>query len=104
MLPTLAQDPGNQAFVEMFLQEARIAARLSHPNIVHILDFGQIDGDYFLAMEYVDGVTLESVLEKTRTTGQPALPWPIAVRIVAAPPRDWITRTKLRMAVGRRSL
>lgn len=84
VLPTLAQDPGNQAFVEMFLQEARIAARLSHPNIVHILDFGQIDGDYFLAMEYVDGVTLESVLEKTRTTGQPALPWPIAVRIVAS--------------------
>lgn len=83
VLPTLVQDPGNQAFVEMFLQEARIAARLSHPNIVHILDFGQIDGDYFLAMEYVDGVTLESVLEKTRATGQPALPWPIAVRIVS---------------------
>lgn len=83
VLPTLVQDAANQAFVEMFLQEARIAARLSHPNIVHILDFGQIDGDYFLAMEYVDGVTLETVLEQTRTTGQPALPWPIAVRIVS---------------------
>lgn len=83
VLPQLAQDPSNQAFVEMFLQEARIAARLSHPNIVHILDFGQIDGDYFLAMEHVDGVTLESVLEKTRAMGQPALPWPIAVRIVS---------------------
>ena len=83
VLPQLAQDPSNQAFVEMFLEEARIAARLSHPNIVHILDFGQIDGDYFLAMEYVDGVTLESVLEQARTTGQPALPWPIAVRIVS---------------------
>jgi serine/threonine-protein kinase len=84
VLPQLVQDPSNQAFVEMFLQEARIAARLSHPNIVHILDFGQIDGDYFLAMEYVDGVTIESVLEKTRSTGQPALPWPVAVRIVSS--------------------
>jgi len=83
VLPQLAQDPSNQAFVEMFLQEARIAARLSHPNIVHILDFGQIDGDYFLAMEHVDGVTLESVLDKTRSVGQAALPWPIAVRIVS---------------------
>ena len=84
VLPQLVQDPNNQAFVEMFLEEARIAARLSHPNIVHILDFGQIDGDYFLAMEYVDGVTLESVLDRTRSTGQPALPWPIAVRIVSS--------------------
>lgn len=84
VLPQLVQDPNSQAFVEMFLEEARIAARLSHPNIVHILDFGQIDGDFFLAMEYVDGVTLESVLEQARSTGQPALPWPIAVRIVSS--------------------
>ncbi len=53
ILPHLAAAPD---FVKMFLSEARLAAQLSHPNIVHIYDFGKIDGDYFLAMEYVEGV------------------------------------------------
>jgi len=40
----------------MFLTEARLAAQLTHPNVVHIYDFGKHDGDYFIAMEFVDGV------------------------------------------------
>ena len=83
ILPHLAQDPNNQAFIDMFLDEARIAARLSHPNIVHIFDLGQVDGDYFLALEYVDGITIENMLERAAETGQAALPWPIAARIVS---------------------
>ena len=51
ILPHLSQDPNNHSFIAMFLDEARIAARLSHPNIVHTLDLGQQDGDYFLALE-----------------------------------------------------
>ena len=43
-------------FVKMFLAEAKLAAQLSHPNIVHIYDFGKVETDYFLAMEFVDGV------------------------------------------------
>ncbi|HVV86794.1 MAG TPA: serine/threonine-protein kinase, partial [Kofleriaceae bacterium] len=43
-------------FVRMFLDEARLAARLSHPNIVHIYELGNVAGDYFIAMEYVDGI------------------------------------------------
>jgi serine/threonine protein kinase len=43
---------------EMFVNEASWAARLSHPNIVDVLDFGQLDGRYFIAMEYVPGLSL----------------------------------------------
>jgi serine/threonine protein kinase/predicted hydrocarbon binding protein len=44
--------------VQMFISEAAIAAQLSHANIVHVFDFGQLEGRYFIAMEYVPGVTL----------------------------------------------
>lgn len=54
ILPHLAD---SREFTEMFLREAKLAARLSHPNIVHIYDFGKVGTDYFIAMEYVDGVT-----------------------------------------------
>jgi serine/threonine-protein kinase len=53
ILPQLASAPD---FIQMFLGEARLAAQLSHPNIVHIYDVGKVDADYFIAMEYVDGV------------------------------------------------
>lgn len=43
---------------EMFVSEASLAARLSHPNIVDVLDFGQLEGRYFIAMEYVPGLSL----------------------------------------------
>jgi predicted hydrocarbon binding protein/tRNA A-37 threonylcarbamoyl transferase component Bud32 len=44
--------------VQMFIAEATIAAQLSHSHIVHVFDFGQLEGRYFIAMEYVPGVTL----------------------------------------------
>src|SRR5262245_57887432 len=53
ILPHLADSPD---FVKMFFGEAKLAAQLSHPNIVHIYDFGKVDHDYFIAMEFVDGV------------------------------------------------
>jgi eukaryotic-like serine/threonine-protein kinase len=53
ILPHLADSP---EFVKMFLGEAKLAAQLTHPNIVHIYDFGKVDHDYFIAMEYVEGV------------------------------------------------
>lgn len=51
-----------QEFVNMFIDEARIASNLSHPGIVQIFDLGKIDDTYFIAMEYVDGVTLEKYI------------------------------------------
>ncbi|HEX4416681.1 MAG TPA: protein kinase [Kofleriaceae bacterium] len=53
ILPHLADAPD---FIKMFLSEARLAAQLTHPNIVHIYDFGKVETDYFIAMEFVDGV------------------------------------------------
>jgi hypothetical protein len=80
ILPALAAD---QQFVNMFLDEARIAARLSHPNIVQIFDLGSVgEGDYFLAMEHVHGVDLQQIEEAEATRGG-RMPLAIAVRIVS---------------------
>src|SRR5690348_14759247 len=53
ILPHLADSPD---FVKMFLGEAKLAAQLAHPNVVHIYEFGKVEPDYFIAMEFVDGV------------------------------------------------
>jgi serine/threonine protein kinase len=79
ILPHMAKDP---AFVEMFLSEATLAARLTHPNIVQIFDFGESDGSYFLAMEYIDGPTLRTLLEDAYRR-QVALPPVVCARIIA---------------------
>jgi serine/threonine protein kinase len=71
----------NRDFVSMFLDEARLAARLHHPNIVQISDLGIVDGRYFICMEYLAGEDLESILGIVRHTGQP-VPIPIAARIM----------------------
>jgi serine/threonine-protein kinase len=55
--------------VRMFADEARITALLHHPNIVHVMDFGQVDGIQFLAMEYLDGRDLASVQRALRPAG-----------------------------------
>jgi len=59
ILPELAQDA---RFVAMFCDEARICAALCHPNIVQVVDFGEADGELFMAMEFVDGVSLARLL------------------------------------------
>lgn len=59
--PALARDP---EFVERFLREARASARLNHPNIVSAIDFGEFDQRFFLAMEFVDGQSLSTIIEK----------------------------------------
>jgi eukaryotic-like serine/threonine-protein kinase len=78
ILPHLAEDP---AFVQMFLSEARLAARLDHPNIVQIFDFGQQDGTYYLAMEYIDGLNLRVLLKQAQLLGL-ALPPASCARIL----------------------
>lgn len=52
---------GDKEFVEMFLDEARINARLSHSNIVQVLDLGEAEGQYFMTMEYVTGLSVAQV-------------------------------------------
>ena len=58
MRPELAVSPD---LVRMFINEATIAARLNHPGIIHVFDFGQLDERYFIAMEYVPGLSLRQL-------------------------------------------
>ncbi len=60
-------------FAERFTQEARALARLNHPNIVAIYDFGQADGLYYLLMEFVDGLNLRQLERSGGVTTQEAL-------------------------------
>ena len=60
----LPQYSGDREFVRMFVDEAKIAVALSHINLVQTFDFGQADGDYYLAMEFVDGPDLQTVLRE----------------------------------------
>ena len=68
--PEVGQDP---AFAERFTREAQALARLTHPNIVMVFDFGETDGYYFFIMEYVDGVNLRQSLHAGRLTPEQAL-------------------------------
>jgi len=67
----LAQE---ESFVTFFRNEAELSARLVHPNIVQVLDFGSVDGTYFLAMELVDGLTLRSFMKRAAIAGIPIPP------------------------------
>ncbi len=58
-------------FVRMFLDEARLAARLSHPNVVHIYELGKVAEHYFIAMEFVDGVHAGRLLQWAEHTPLP---------------------------------
>jgi serine/threonine-protein kinase len=63
ILPHLIQD---KDFVQMFLREARLSARINHPNVVQIYELGEQNGFPFIAMEYVTGSTLKELLEAAR--------------------------------------
>jgi serine/threonine protein kinase len=67
---SLAADP---AFAERFLREARVLARLNHPNIVTVHDFGQAGAFFYLLMEFVDGVNLRQAMRAGRLTPEQAL-------------------------------
>src|SRR5262245_53379948 len=79
ILPHLTSDP---KFIEMFINEARVAARLSHPSIVQIFDFGKVDDQHYIAMEYIRGENLRRIAKAAEERGvKPSLP--LAARIVA---------------------
>lgn len=79
ILPSMNQD---RAFIEMLLHEARIAATLSHPNIVQIFDVGQADEQYFIAMEHVHGEDLRSIVRQMKKKGVLEFPLEHALAIV----------------------
>jgi serine/threonine protein kinase len=75
----LEAEPG---FVDMFLDEARLAAQLDHPHCVQTLEVGEAGGQHFLAMEYLDGQGLERLLRITGQRGE-TLPPTLVARMVA---------------------
>ncbi len=79
ILPHLAND---KDFTQMFLDEAHLVAQLNHPQIAQIYELGQVDGHYFIAMEYLDGIDVEQLLELVRGTNS-QLPLNIACKIVS---------------------
>jgi len=78
ILPEYSSD---DAFISMFISEAQISATLSHGNIAQVHDFGEVDGEYFLAMEYVDGQPLDRILRRARQSGFSSVPIPLATFI-----------------------
>lgn len=73
---------GEQEFIEMFQDEARIAALIHHPNVATIFDMGTVDRAYYIAMEYVHGHSIAEFMRAAkRIDGR--IPWTIACRMVA---------------------
>ena len=78
ILPHLSD---NKEFVDMFIDEAKLVAGLTHPNIVQIFDLGKIEKSYYIAMEYVHGRDLRTILRSARERGL-RLPLDLSVLIV----------------------
>jgi serine/threonine protein kinase len=79
ILPHLSD---NKEFVDMFVDEAKLVAGLTHPNIVQIFDLGKIDKTYYIAMEYVPGKDLRTILRCARERGL-RLPLDLSVLVVS---------------------
>jgi eukaryotic-like serine/threonine-protein kinase len=78
ILPEFAND---SAFSDMLVHEAKLAARLSHTNVVQVFDLGREDGRLFIAMEYVEGFDLNDLLRRCSRAKVP-LPFELAVHVV----------------------
>jgi len=76
-LPGLTTD---EKFLSMFIDEARISANLAHDNIAQVVEFGRHGNQYFIAMEYVEGVDLRAIRRFFRALGQ-LPPWAMAAHI-----------------------
>ena len=79
ILPHLAADP---SFVSMFIDEAKLTAQLTHPKIVQVLDFGAVNGQFFTALEYIDGFDALGLL-RTAAQKRVQLPRALAVFIIS---------------------
>ncbi len=77
LLPGCAKDP---VFIGMFLDEARLLARLRHPNVCRVIEHGNDLDRYYLVMEQIDGLSLGELLARRGRTG---LPVPLACRVIA---------------------
>lgn len=79
LLPQHLDDP---RFREIFSEEARLAAKLEHENIVRLVDSGEVRGVPFLVLEYIDGADLSSLLRKTNAKMCPRVPLDVALHLI----------------------
>jgi len=79
ILPHMAD---NDDFITMFIDEAKLAAQLTHNNIIHIYDLGKEDAYHYIAMEYVEGKDLRSILKQAAEKGYP-LPVELALFVAS---------------------
>ena len=63
ILPCFTEE---RAFVDLLMDEARLTMRIAHPNVAQTFNIGQIDGAFFLAMEFIDGLSLDEVIKQFR--------------------------------------
>ncbi len=89
----------NPRFVDMFVDEARLAAQIDHPNICSLFDFGEVNGSWFIAMEYLAGETLGVVARTGWSTGRPPAHAMVA-RIAADAARGLHAAHETRLASG----
>jgi serine/threonine protein kinase len=80
VLPHVADDP---RFIAMFMQEAELAMGLSHPNLCPIYEFGEHEGAYFIAMEWVRGLSITQIHKRVFGRGASGIPHPLVARIGA---------------------
>ena len=71
VLAHLAED---EDFIQMLVDEAKIAGLLKHPNVARVYEFARAHGEYFIAMEHVDGKDLRAILERCRQNKRPMPP------------------------------
>ncbi len=79
VLPEMEDNPD---FLAMFLEEGKTAVRLYHTNVCHVYEVGSIEGRAFMALEWVYGPSLQSVIERSAARGG-CVPWPVAVEVVS---------------------
>jgi len=72
----------NEKFTEMFIDEAKVASKLNHPNIVQIYDLGKTNDSFYIAMEYISGYDLIHVVKKAIKSGV-TIPIPYIVKIIS---------------------
>lgn len=84
----------NPEFIRMFVDEARLVSRITHPNVAQIIELGRVGRTYFIAMEYVEGESIGALLRRTRP------PIPCAARILADAAAGLHAAHELRNAEG----
>src|ERR1700756_3468882 len=74
ILPAIAED---KEFIEMFIDEAKIAVQLNHANIAQIFDLGKVEDSFFIPLEFIHGKDLRSIFDRCKQTlidGSPSMP------------------------------